>query len=231
MRSPTYALLASQLLGPASWGPVAATLRARGHTVIVPAHSPVPPDGAAAALTDVLAGLPADRPLILVPHSNTGVYAGAIAAERDVAVCVFVDARIPDPDGPTPLTPPSSRDFLANKADADGVVPPWTQWWDEDVSGLFPDPATMAAVVKEQRRLPLTYFADAQPAAPLPARCAYLAFGDAYAEEVARARRSGWPVWTLPGRHLHQLVDPGAVAEVLVAAAESLEGCRLFGVW
>jgi hypothetical protein len=150
------------------------------------------------------------------------VYAGAIAAVRDIAACVFVDARVPDPSAPTPLTQPPFREFLATKADADGVVPPWTQWWDEDVSGLFPDPATMATVVAQQRRLPLSYFADAQPAAPLPARCAYLAFGDTYAEEVATAQRRGWPVWTLPGRHLHQLIDPEAVADVLVAAAESL---------
>jgi hypothetical protein len=226
MPPPTYALLASQLLGPASWAPVAATLRTRGHEVIVPAQAPVPPDSAAAALADILAGLPADRPLILVPHSNTGVYAGAISAARDVAACVFVDARIPDPNAPTPLTQQPFRDFLVTKADADGVLPPWTQWWEEDVSALFPDPATMAAVITEQRRLPLTYFADAQPAAPLPARCAYLAFGDTYAGEVATAQRRGWRVWTLPGRHLHQLVDAEAVADVLVAAAESLLSMR-----
>lgn len=222
MSSPTYALLASQLLGPATWAPVAATLRERGHEVIVPPHAPVPPDSAAAALADLLAGLPPNRPLILVPHSNTGVYAGAIAAVRDVAACIFVDARIPDPDVPTPLTQTPLREFLVPKADPDGVLPPWTQWWDEDVSALFPDPATMAAVVSQQRRLPLSYFTDAQPAVPLPSRCAYLAFGDTYAEELATARRSGWPVWTLPGQHLHQLTDPAAVADVLIAAAESL---------
>ena len=38
----------------------------------------------------------------------------------------------------------------------------------------------------------------------LPA--AYLAFGDTYADERAEAVRRGWPVETLPGLHLHQLV-------------------------
>lgn len=50
----------------------------------------------------------------------------------------------------------------------------------------------------------------------------YLAFGDAYAEERAFAAGHGRPVRTLEGGHLHQLHDPGGVAEAVLALVEEL---------
>jgi hypothetical protein len=50
-------------------------------------------------------------------------------------------------------------DHLATLADDEGILPPWTQWFDEqEVAPLFPDAATRAKVEAEQHRLPLTYF-------------------------------------------------------------------------
>jgi hypothetical protein len=43
----------------------------------------------------------------------------------------------------------------------------------------------------------------------------YLAFGDTNACERGRATDAGWPVRTLPGEHLHMLVDPDGVAAAL----------------
>jgi hypothetical protein len=115
------------------------------------------------------------------------------------------------------------RDHLAGLADADGVLPPWTRWWPEpDVAALFPDPVTRHDVGAEQPRLPLAYFDAEVPTPPgwerLPA--AYLAFGDGYADERAEAVRRGWPVSTLPGGHLHMLVDPSGVADALTDLVE-----------
>ena len=98
------------------------------------------------------------------------------------------------------------------------MLPVWTSWWaGEDLSGLFPDAVARAAVEAEQARLPLAYFDAVVPSPPgwadLPA--AYLAFGDAYAEERAVAGARGWPTATLAGEHLHPLVDPDGVAEAL----------------
>lgn len=104
--------------------------------------------------------------------------------------------------------------FLRGLADEDALLPPWTQWWsEEDVAPLFPDAAARAAIESEQPRLPLSYFSDAVPAARLELPCAYLAFGQTYAEELARAEQSGWPVAQVAGHHLHMLVDPPSVAE------------------
>ena len=201
------ALVGSPLLGGAAWEPVAALL---GAAVVTPVGG-----SAAEVLDSVLAQLPAEPDLVLVPHSNAGLFVGAVAARRTVRGVVFVDAGIPSRDGPTPTAPPQALGFLSGRADERGLLPPWTQWWPEaDVAALFPSDDVRARVEAEQPRLPLSYFSGEVPAAPgwdqIP--CAYLAFGGTYAAEVARAEQSGWPVSRLEGRHLHQLVDPPQVA-------------------
>lgn len=210
-------LLASPLLGPTVWMPVADMLRARGRLVSV-----APSPGAVRTPEDVLAAwlpqLPEDEDVVLVPHSNAGLYVAALAAARTVTGVIFVDAGLPGDGGATPTAPAGLRAMLAGLADAEGLLPPWTKWWpDEDLDGLFPDAATRAAVEAEQVRLPLGYF-DEQVRSPSgwDERAAYLAFGDTYADEQAEARRRGWPLEVLPGRHLHQLVDPVAVADAVL---------------
>lgn len=88
------------------------------------------------------------------------------------------------------------------------------RWWPlEEVAGLFPNETARARVEEKQPRLPLAYFRASSPG---PSRwdgaAAYLAFGDGYARERNAAADRGWPIRTLPGGHLHMLVDPDAVA-------------------
>src|SRR5690606_19568423 len=105
----------------------------------------------------------------------------------------------------------------------DGVLPPWTEWWDEeDLRGLFPDTRTRRTIVAEQPRLPLAYF---EQTVPVPAHwddlpCVYVQFNAAYDEDARRARDQGWRVERIPEEHLHMLVDPTRVARSLVEAAE-----------
>ena len=216
-------LLASPLLGPAVWQPVAAELRSRGRDVTV-----VPSPGAVSSPREVIdRWVPAipDEPVVLVPHSNAGLYVAALADARFVAAVVFVDALLPG-DGPSTRTAePAFREFLDSLADERGVLPPWTDWW-PDVAPLFPDPLVRAAVEADEPRLPLAYF-DAEVPTPsgwqsLPA--AYLGFGDAYAEEQASAAQRGWPLTTLPGRHLHPLVDPAAVTTAILTLQSAASG-------
>jgi hypothetical protein len=211
-------LLASPLLGPAVWGPVADLLESRGYDVTVPAGPPT-----VTMPEDVLRGwldqIPVGADTVLVPHSNAGLYVAALADARPVRGIVFVDAGLPSSRPVTPLAPAGFRSMLGDLAGEDGLLPPWTRWWPAaETAGLFPDPATRAAVEREQRRLPLSYFHAEVPSPPgwaaLPA--SYLAFGDTYSDERASAERSGWPVETLSGEHLHMLVDPVTVADALV---------------
>lgn len=221
-------LLTSPLLGPSAWAPVAGLLRDQGLAVTVAAAA-----GPVRTAADVLAAfvdaVPDEPGLMLVPHSNAGLYVDALAAVRRVERVVFVDAGLPSRSGPTPVAPAELRRHLEELADADGLLPPWTGWWPEHaIARLFPDARTRAVVETEQRRLPLGYFADAVPAPAAEAAAtahpavpgAYLAFGDTYAEERATAVQRGWPVETLAGEHLHQLVDPAGVAAAVIRLAD-----------
>ncbi|MHA3835049.1 hypothetical protein ACXR8F_04915 [Terrabacter sp. AAH1] len=232
-------LLPSPLLGPSVWEPVAERLGAAGWSVAV-CRQPAPVTTAADALAGFLDAVPAGRPVVLVPHSNAGLFAPEVARQRDVVATVFVDAALPQwvtapeiapPGSPersdgaisytraeAPLAPAAFLDFLQGLADPDGVLPAWTRWWPEaDVDVLFPDRATRRRVEQEQQRLPLTYFRDTVtvPAGWADRSNAYLAFGDTYADERRLAEQCGWPVATLPGQHLHGLVAPAEVAAEL----------------
>jgi hypothetical protein len=224
-----YVLIHSPSVGPATWAGVAGRLAARGVDVRVPdltgvgrAAAPYWPavvDAVRASLADA----DASRPVVLVGHSNAGLFLPVIGASlaRPIARRVFVDALLPEAAGSAPLAEPEFLEFLRPRADADGVLPRWTDWFDDaDVGELFPDADTQRVVLAEQPRLPLAYY---QTAVPLPAGWtdepgAYVLFSGPYEEHAERARDRGWPVHHLPGGHLHQLVAPDAVADLLTSA-------------
>lgn len=222
------ALLPSPLLGPAVWEPVAERLRQQGWRAGVCAAT-----AGAANAQDVLDAfverLAPERAWVLVPHSNAGLYVPRLAAERNVVGNVFVDAALAPVAGSTALAPAALYDVLRTRVAADGLLPRWTEWWDDaDVDALFPSREVRRRVEGEQPRLPLAYFGESLQVPPgwagLPS--AYVAFGDTYADERRLAEGRGWPVRTLPGRHLHMLVDPDEVAESLtdLLALLSIDG-------
>ncbi|WP_245154789.1 MazG nucleotide pyrophosphohydrolase domain-containing protein [Nocardioides sp. 1609] len=224
LAAPVLLLVPSPLLGPATWAPVAWWLRGAGHDVEVVdlGDAPRTPSAVVAAVVSAAAG----RPVVLVPHSNAGLYAPHLATLLDVRATVYVDAALPT-SGPTaPLAPPALLAMLTSLAD-DGVVPVWTQWWG-DVDRLFPDVASRAAVEAEQVRVPLAYFHEHVPVPADWARApsAYLSLGDTYADERSLARASGWPVRTLDGTHLHALHDPAGVGAAVSGLLDDLLGSR-----
>ncbi|MEW1589809.1 hypothetical protein AB0283_30655 [Micromonospora vinacea] len=84
---------------------------------------------------------------------------------------------------------------------------------------MFPDAQTREAVSAEQPRLPLSYYEEP---VPTPAGwdnrpCGYLLFGPPYEPVAMEAKQRGWAVDHVPGRHLHQLVDPRAVTDRIMA--------------
>ena len=215
---PTLVLLPSPLLGPSVWRPVAGVLADRGWPTTICAV-PVPVLSGADVLECFLSAVPADRDVVLVPHSNAGAYVPELAVRRSVVATVFVDAVLPPPSGRVPLAPPEFLRALREKADDDGVLPPWTSWWDEaDSADLFPDVGSRAEVEQEQQQIPLAYLEEALvvPKGWDDVPGAYVAFGDAYAAERDAAARRGWPVHTLAAGHLHQLHHPDHVADALL---------------
>jgi hypothetical protein len=217
-------LLPSPLLGPAVWASVAVRFRARGWQVHLPRlGSPVttPDDVARGWLEQV----PRHEPLVLVPHSNAGLYVAALAGQREATSMVFVDAGLPSTELVTPVAPAPFRDWLGSLVGENGLLPPWTQWWPPgDIEAVLPDPRLRSALAAEARRLPISYFDGTVSTPPgwesVPA--AYVAFGDTYAEERAEAERRGWPVETMEGQHLHMMVDPGGVAAVVARLIDVL---------
>jgi hypothetical protein len=195
-----YLLVPSPLLGPASWRPVADALRRAGHDAEV-------------LRVEEVAARGSDGDVVLVAHSNAGLRVPALVEPVGAVATVYVDAALPiGARGHTTAAPAKFRDAHRRLADEHGVLPPWTQWWD-DLGDLFPDDETRAEVEAEQPRLPLSWFDEQIPVphdwAERPS--GYLAFGDTYAEEQSFARAQGWPVRVLTGRHLHQLHDPDGV--------------------
>ena len=217
---PVLVLMASALLGPAAWGPVESELLSRGWDVVIapPADEVDPRTPAEAALAYATA-TPADRPVILIPHSNAGNFVPTLIEIRNVLRVVFVDATIPVASGSQSLAPANLLKTLEPLTDDDGLLPPWTEWFDErQIAALFPSRAMRFHIEAQQPQLPLKFLRselqidagwDRTPAS-------YLAFGGTYADETARARALSWPVTRLEGRHLHMIVDPVGVTDAIL---------------
>lgn len=168
------------------------------------------------------AQLPASRArrTVLVVHSGAGVFAPYLAerSREPVLDVVFADATVPPESGENRIVGSAALEFLSGLA-RDGIVPPWPQWWSDDVlADLFPDPQTQRAVSAEATGLPLDFYRETPPPVPpswYGRRRAFLCFSESYLSQAEEARRQGWPVRHVPGEHLHMLVDPPGVAAAI----------------
>jgi alpha-beta hydrolase superfamily lysophospholipase len=224
MSAPVFVLVHSPLVGPLTWGPVAAELRRRGYAVVVPVlragETADPPYWRqhVAAVVRALDGEDRARPLVLVGHSGGGVLLPAIAAAagRPVAAYLFVDADLPH-DGRSRLSrfadPADAAAFRA--AATGGLIPTWTE---DDLAGVIPDPDRRRAFVSELRPLPLAVYDEPipVPASWPDAPGGYLQFSLPYDAAAAEVRALGWPLVAMPRGHFQMLVDPFAVADALL---------------
>jgi pimeloyl-ACP methyl ester carboxylesterase len=182
-----FQLIHSPSVGPRTWEPVAAFLRALGNRVAVPDIRPVarakPPYWRTIVQLAVsgLRGMPTDEPVLLCAHSNAGVFLPLIATSlgRPVAGLIFVDASVPPDRGEAEMVPAEFLNDIRERA-IEGLLPRWTDWWPEaDVAALFADEVTRREVIAEQVRLPVDYYEEKVPVPEgwrrIPA--AYLLFG------------------------------------------------------
>ena len=218
-------LVHSPFVGPASWDAVAVDLAGRGYEVSLPDLTGTLTGGPPyiPRQAEAVARATAGRPAVLVGHSAAGpllALAGALAGLRaQVRGYVFVDARLPTPGQSWTDTAPA--DLVAQRealADAEGWLPPWSQWWgDEALAELLPDPRMRRAFAAGCPRLPLAMVGEVHPLVPgwpaVPA--AYLQLSEAYEGQAARARELGWPVAQLMTHHLALLTEPVRVAGAL----------------
>jgi pimeloyl-ACP methyl ester carboxylesterase len=227
--APVFVLIHSPLVGPGTWTPVARELERRGRQVVVPsllgaAAAPSPQwrycVDAVRAATSTLS-----NPIVLVGHSGGGLLLPAIAGAVTAAVSrlIFVDSGVPARTGETPLAPPPFLAHLRTLA-VDGTLPPWSTWWgDEAMRELVPDEAARATLEREIPSLPLSYF---EQSVPSPAGwdrvpCAYVLLSETYRDGAGDAHARGWRVEEIAGaRHLHLVVAPATVTNVLIQLAD-----------
>jgi hypothetical protein len=235
----TFVLVHSPIVGPDTWHLVAAELTARARRVVVPelsddGHSPLWRQQVAAVVGHVAEGLPAGERLVLAAHSGAGQLLGHIGAElrdrgyRPVGY-LHVDAGVAT-GGTSRLEQlrveaPGFADELESLFERGERFPAWS---DELLTALVPDPHRRRTLVAGIRRQPFDYWTEEIPPDPsddTPHGVLLLSGG--YGATEAVARREGWPIRDLAaGNHFHLLVDPGAVADELLALERALTAAR-----
>jgi pimeloyl-ACP methyl ester carboxylesterase len=221
-------LVHSPLVGPSTWRWVAGELAALGHHVTVPAVAPAVAARGWEAFADSVAEQTADRDHgVLVGHSGAGPLLPQIAgrARWRADALVFVDAAVPPERGEAELMPERVLAELRPLA-ADGLLPPWSDWFGPGVMAeLIPDEEKRAAVSAELPLLPLAYFEGGVPvpAGWASAPCGYLLLSAAYAEEAAKAQERGWPAVRQLGAHLDIVTQPRKIADAILALTRSVQ--------
>lgn len=200
-----FLILPSPLLGPATYRPLAGELSADASSAEVAEVLGQTVDSVLDGFVAQAAGFD-----VLVPHSNAGRFAPAVA-EAAGADIVYVDALLAEPDEDEAFT-----GFLRNLADDDGILPGWTDWWPtEEIDTVLGN--WRPVVEAEQGRWPLEFLLTEPPAPDkwLLHTSGYLSFGTTYDVQASLAAAYGWPSMLLDGHHLHHLTDTTGVARAI----------------
>lgn len=229
----TFVLLHSPLVGPFTWELVQQTLNEHNFQAIVPqllddpnANLPYWQQHADSVAKD-LAQIPAQQKIVLVAHSGAGPLLPAIRQQltHPIITYVFVDAGIPRA-GLSRLDlmkledPQWTEQF--HQAHLQGeVFPTWTE---NDLKEIIPDADSRREMVAEIRPRSLPFFAEQIPVqAGWPdAPCIYIKFSTSYEWDAVQAKGARWPVYSIEAAHFHMLVDPIAVADLLVTSVQNL---------
>lgn len=234
VKSFTFLLVHSPLVGPLTWESTATCLREQGQRVVVPSLAAAVDEGppyyraCAEAAGRVVDGHGRRGPVVVVGHSGAGALLPAIAevVGPQARGAVFVDALLPHPgESWFDTVPGTLREELTCRA-RDGRLPPWNEWFPANtLERLLPDERGRARFVAELRALPVAYFAEPAPEADWPAdRCAYVRLSEAYDHEAEEAERRGWRVYREDADHLAMLTQPERIADVVVRVAAGVVG-------
>jgi len=181
----------------------------------------------AESISRELAHIPVHTPLTLVAHSGAGPLLPVIreALANPVSAYVFVDAGIPR-NGASRLDlmktedPGWAEQFQA-ELERGERFPTWSV---EELREVIPDESLRKQTAAEIRPRALPFFTE-----PIPvfggwpdAPFVYIKFSAPYERPAAQARQAGWPTHTLEAGHFHMLVDPAAVANLIVEAVSRL---------
>jgi hypothetical protein len=206
---------------------LAEALGERGYPCLVPRlvdsdNSPLPYwQQHVDSVMTALASVPTDQGLYLAGHSGAGPLLPVIsqALANPIVATLFVDAGIPI-DGASrldllKLELPEAAGPFQRLLEKGQRLPQWTA---DDLQDEIPDPIRRQLMLQELHPRPLAFFTEPLP---VPAEwtshhCFYLQFSAAYDYSAATARARGWDVRRMNGGHFHMLVNPVAVANILL---------------
>ena len=228
----TYALVHSPLVGPCTWELVYQTLTRKGLKAIIPTllddpNSTLPYwQQHADSVARDLAHISNNERIVLVAHSGAGPLLPAIRQGLPQSICayLFVDAGIPR-DGLSRINLMKledkewAEDFHKSLLKGE-LFPTWTE---NDLQEIIPDKETRRKLVAEIHPRSLSFFTepipvyDGWPDAP----CVYIKFSDSYTWDAMQAKKSGWPVHKMNARHFHMLVEPLAVADLIMESVQN----------
>jgi hypothetical protein len=228
-----HVLIHSPLVGSLTWKLVAEEMRHRNIDAVVPALEDVPDSKKpywkqhAESVSQALAQVPQDTPLILVAHSGTGPLLPAIreSLANPVNAYVFVDAGIPR-NRATRLELMKSEDSewaqqFEEYLESGGYFPNWSF---DDLQEIIPNEELRKQMVVEIRPRSLNFFSE-----PIPVfegwpdvPCIYILFSEPYKQAAIQARESGWPTYKLEAGHFHMLVDATAVTDLIINSVNNI---------
>ncbi len=232
-----WLLVPSPLLGPASWEPVADVMAELGQPSAIADPTMTKRDDLdhiTPWLNDILAMKPptAEVPTVVVAHSAACPRTPLLVHQLlhkgwSIEAMILVDGRFPDGRAFT-VSAPHYGTMLDGMVRPDDYLPPWPRWWGSLVEGLVVDPVARDLVFNEASPVPRSWFDQGCPVPELPPHVGrgFLSFGPGYNEACDRAHDAGWLTARLNGDHLHQVVNPGAVAATLRAMVAGMTGGR-----
>jgi hypothetical protein len=229
--NPVYVLIHSPLVGRLTWTLVADEIRRRGRSAVVPTLVDSQESGKpfwkqhAESVAPALSQVPQSQKLVLVAHSGAGPLLPAIrrGLAQPIHAYVFVDAGIPR-DGATRLDLMRSEDSDWAKQFEEILrrgerFPTWNS---ADLREIVPDQELRSQLVAGIRPRGLRFFTE-----PIPvfdgwpdARCSYIMFSRPYRKAEIQARENGWETHISEAGHFHMLVDPKAVADIIIRSVE-----------
>lgn len=231
--NPVYILIHSPLVGALAWSLVADQMRQQGQKVVIPTLKDVVDSAEpfwkqhANSVVQALSYIPKNEPLILVAHSGAGPLLPVIrqGTANPIHAYVFVDAGIPR-DGATRLDmmkledPEWAKQFEGSLQRGER----FPTWSSEDLREIIPEEKLRKQLVAEIHSRGLDFFTE-----PIPvfegwpdAPCIYILFSPPYVKAEAQARQNGWKTHKLEAGHFHMLVDPEAVADIIVRSGNEL---------
>jgi nitrite reductase/ring-hydroxylating ferredoxin subunit len=214
-------LLHSPLVGPATLGPLAESLRVRGHTVLCPDTR-----GAVtwpSIIETCISRVSGFDPAVVIGHSGAGAFVAPVARRLHASRQIFLDAVLPPETGDW-VPSVRARSSLNTLARETGMLPPWFAWWNPNLMRrLVPNDSLRDAIESECTEIPLSLYDDPslQPSDwSSPKSSAYIRLSGAYKDEAADARNRGWTVSERDGQHLDTATEPELVADLIVRVLE-----------